>query len=84
MISNHLRYASRYEHAIKLFTSSIFIASFPGILASMTVALAMNGCSLVELHAAMAVDVSHDKHAVSMDDDHEGPEIIQDVFYVGT
>jgi hypothetical protein len=48
----------------------------------MTVALAMNGCSLVELHAAMAVDVSHAKHAFATDDDDE-PDMIQDVFFVG-
>ena len=46
-----------------------------GILASMTVALAVKGCSLVELHAAMAMDCSHD-HVV------EDKHLIKDVFFV--
>jgi hypothetical protein len=46
-----------------------------GILASMTVALAVKGCSLVELHAAMAMDCSHD-HVV------EDQHLIKDVFFV--
>ena len=46
-----------------------------GILASMTVALAVKGCSLVEMHAAAANDCSHD-HVV--EDEHQ----IKDIFYV--
>jgi hypothetical protein len=46
-----------------------------GILASMTVALAVKGCSLVEMHAAAANDCSHDHVVV---DEH----LIKDTFYV--
>ena len=48
-----------------------------GILASMTVALTVQGCSLVELHAAVAPDVSHDKIH-----DSENRNLIEDVFFV--
>ena len=48
-----------------------------GILASMTVALSVQGCSLVELHAAMAMDVGQDKVH-----DSENQYLIEDVFYV--
>jgi hypothetical protein len=48
-----------------------------GILASMTVALAMRGCSLVSLHAAKSEDMGwrHNK-------DKEATNLIKDVFYV--
>lgn len=46
-----------------------------GILASMTVTLAVKGCSLVELHAGRASDCSHD-HVV------EDTHLISDTFYV--
>jgi len=46
-----------------------------GILASMTVSLAVNGCSLLELHAGHAMDCSHD-HVV------EDTYLIKDIFYV--
>lgn len=48
-----------------------------GILASMTVALAVRGCSLVELHAAKSVDTA--SHHQSLEA--ETP-MIHDVFYV--
>ena len=40
----------------------------------MTVALAMRGCSLLELHAAYAADVSHDKEVLD--------DVVKDVFFV--
>lgn len=46
-----------------------------GILASMTVTLAVKNCSLVELHAGHAMDCSHD-HVV------EDTHMIKDIFYV--
>lgn len=49
-----------------------------GILASMTVALAVRGCSLVELHAAKSVDTA--SHHRSLEQA-ETP-MIHDVFYV--
>jgi hypothetical protein len=50
-----------------------------GILASMTVALAVKGCSLVELHAAKSVDMGSSFHRF-MDEEHV--PMIHDVFYV--
>jgi hypothetical protein len=46
-----------------------------GIMASMTLSLAMQGCSLVELHAKKAVDTAA-SHTVLTDDS------IEDVFFV--
>jgi len=52
-----------------------------GIMASMTVALATRGCSLLELHAAKAtgfIDAASHVHRQSSDDE----DCIEDVFYV--
>lgn len=50
-----------------------------GILANMTVALAMKGCSLVELHAGTkSVDTATHHHVY----EHEERPMIYDVFYV--
>jgi hypothetical protein len=46
-----------------------------GIMASMTLSLAMQGCSLIELHAKKAVDTAA-SHTVLTDDS------IEDVFFV--
>ncbi len=48
-----------------------------GILASMTVALAVRGCSLVELHAAKSVDTASLHRQLEAD-----VSLIRDVFYV--
>lgn len=59
-----------------------------GILASMTVALAVKGCSLVELHAAKSIDTAVGHYDNRKDSTAEtsasplSPPMINDIFYV--
>lgn len=53
-----------------------------GVLASMTVALAVRGCSLVELHAAKSIDTPHFHHVVHDDGSADDVPMIHDVFCV--
>ena len=53
-----------------------------GILASMTVALAVKGCSLMQLHAAVDADVSHDRNNHTHSSSSNEVELIKDIFYV--
>jgi len=76
-------YKIEANNAARKGTATLLAVSGPdidGILANMTVALAMKGCSLVELHAGnnKSVDTATHHHVY----EHEERPMIYDVFYV--
>jgi hypothetical protein len=74
-------YKIEANNAVRIGATQLTVSGpdIDGILANMTVALAMKGCSLVELHAGnKSVDTATHHHVY----EHEERPMIYDVFYV--